>query len=129
MKIGVRLFLSSMAFGIVIAALYAWTTRDPIGAIFLGAMALALAFVAGYIVVAEREANLASDSKETQPTELAGEVMGAYSTESYWPILAALGVTLFVLGIVFLPGFSLGIALVGAALVAWTARFLVREST
>ena len=129
MKIGVRLFLSSMTFGIVIATIYILTTHDVIGAIFLGGMALALAIVAGYIVVAEREANLASDYKDRTPADVVGEELGTFTTESYWPVLAAAGVTFLILGVVFLPGISFGLVLVGGGLIAWTARFLVREST
>ncbi len=129
MKIGVRLFLSSMAFGIVIATLYGITTHDIVGIIFLGGMALALVIVAIFIVVAEGEANLASDQANTTPADVAGEEMGVFSLESYWPVLAAAGTALFVLGVVFLPGVSVAFALAGAALIAWTARFMVREST
>ncbi|MDQ2858809.1 MAG: cytochrome c oxidase subunit 4 [Candidatus Eremiobacteraeota bacterium] len=129
MKIGVRLFLSSMAFGIVIAAIYGFTTRDIVGMIFLGAMALALVIVAIFIVVAEREANLAGDQENMSPADVAGEELGAFTLESYWPILAAAGTALFLLGVVFLPGISFAFMLAGAALIAWTARFMVREST
>ncbi len=129
MKIGVRLFLSSMVFGIAIAAIYGITTHDGVGIILLGLMALALIIVAIFIVVAEREANLAGDHADMTPSDVAGEEIGTYSLESYWPILAAVGATVALLGIVFLPGISLAFALAGAALFAWTARFLVREST
>lgn len=129
MKIAVRLFLSSMIFAIVIAAIYGVTTHDVIGVLFLSMMALALIVIAAYILVAEREANLASDEPKATAADLAGEDLGTFSLESYWPILAALGATLLLFGIVFSPGMSVGIAVVGAVLVAWTARFLVREST
>ena len=129
MKIGVRLFLSSMTFGIVIAATYGFTTHDVVGVVFLAGMALALLIVAGYIIIAERESNLASDSVDASPADVAGEELGVFTLESYWPILAALGVSLLLLGVVFVPGLSFGLVLLGAALVAWTARFLIREST
>jgi hypothetical protein len=129
MKIGVRLFLSSTTFGVVIAAIYGMTTHDIVGVMFLSAMALALIIVAAFIVVAEREANLAGDHDDMSPSDVAGEELGMYTLESYWPILAAAGASLFLLGIVFVPGASFGLVLVGAALLAWTARFMVREST
>ena len=129
MKIGVRLFLSSMIFAIVIATIYGLTTHDVVGIVFLGAMALALVIVAGFIVIAEREANLAGDRDSLSPAESAGEELGAFTLESYWPILAAAGTATFVLGVVFLPGVALGAVIVGAGLIAWTLRFMVREST
>ncbi len=129
MKIGVRLFLSSMTFSIVIATIYGITTHDIVGIVFLGGMALALVIVALFIVVAEREANLAGDDDDKSPADVAGEELGVFTLESYWPILAAAGAALLLLGVVFVPGVSFGLVLVGAALIAWTARFLVREST
>ncbi len=129
MKIGVILFLSSMTFGIVIATVYGATTHDVSGIIFLGLMAVALVIVAMFIIVAEREAHLAGDQPDMDPADVAGEEVGVYSLESYWPILAALGMACVVLGVVFVPGVSFGLLLVGLALVAWTVRFLVREST
>ncbi len=92
-------------------------------------MALALVIVAGFIVVAEGEANLAGDAENMSPADVGGEELGAFTLESYWPILAAAGTAIFLLGVVFLPGVSFAFVLAGAALIAWTARFLVREST
>ena len=129
MKIGVRLFISSMIFAIVISTTYGFTTHDIIGVVFLGMMALALVVVAGYVIVAEREAHLASDEQTVSAKDVAGEELGAFTLESYWPILAATGVTSILLGVVFVPSLSFAFVLAGVALVAWTLRFLVREST
>ncbi|MDQ2992874.1 MAG: cytochrome c oxidase subunit 4 [Candidatus Eremiobacteraeota bacterium] len=129
MKTAVRLFASSMTFAIVIAAVYGITTRDVVGVIFLGAMAVALIVVAVFILVGEREANLAGDDENLSPADVVGEEMGVFSLESYWPILAAAGTAVFLVGLVFIPGLSMTFVIVGAALIAWTLRFLVREST
>ena len=129
MKIGVRLFLSSMLFGIVIATVYGLTTHDIVGVVFLGTMALALVIVAIFIVVAQGEANLAGDHENMSPADVAGEELGVFTLESYWPIIAAAGSALLLIGVVFVPGASFGLMLLGAALIAWTLRFLVREST
>ena len=129
MKTGVRLLLSSVSFAVVIAAAYGYFTHDIVGVIFLGMMALALIIVAGFIVIAEREAHLEGDKPDLTPLTAAGEELGTFSLESYWPITAALGTIMLISGVVFLPGVSLGLALSGAALLAWSIRFLVREST
>ncbi len=129
MMIGVRVFVSSLVFAIGIAAAYGWATHDPIGVILLGTMAAALILFTSYILVAERESNLASDRVEMTPTDVAGEVMGVFSFESYWPIVAAVGCTLILLGLAFLPGISSIVAICGAALVAIAVRFLIVEST
>jgi hypothetical protein len=129
MKIGVRLFVSSMIFAIGIASLYGYFTRDIIGVIFLGMMSFAMIVCATYIVVAEREANLAGDKEEMEPKDVIGEEIGSFTLESYWPIVAALGTVLVVFGAAYAPGFSYGILIVGLLVVGWTLRFLVREST
>ena len=129
MKIAVSLFVSSMTFGVVIAVIYGWTTHDIIGVLLLGAMALALTVVAAYILVAEREAHLGGDQTDLASADLAGEDLGMFTLESYWPILAAAGTATLVFGVAFAPGFSLALVILGGALIAWTVRFLVREST
>ncbi|GAC1417747.1 MAG: hypothetical protein NVS3B16_09990 [Vulcanimicrobiaceae bacterium] len=129
MKIAVRLFLSSMLFALGIAGAYAWATRDIVGTILLGMMAVAMIFVAGYILVAEKEANLASDAQNARPTELTGEILGVFTTESYWPILGAAATALLLLGVVFLPGPSATAALVASAMLFFAIRFMIREST
>jgi hypothetical protein len=129
MKIGVRLLLSSMTFAIVIATVYGFTTHDVAGVVFLGMMALGLVIVAGFIVVAEREADLAGDRPDVLPADFVGEDLGTFTLESYWPILAAAGTACVIIGVVFLPGTSFGLMLTGVALVALSLRFLVREST
>lgn len=129
MRIGVRLFISSLVFAIAIAAAYWWATHDAVGVILLGTMASALVLFASYILIAERESNLASDHTDMTPSDVAGEVMGVFSFESYWPFVAAVGCTLLLLGVVFLPGVSAVAALFGAALIAFAARFLILEST
>lgn len=118
-----------MVFGIIIAAVYGMTTHDIIGVLFLSVMALALTVVAAFILVAERESHLAGDETDLASSALAGEDLGMFTLESYWPILAAFGTGMLVFGVVFLPGFSLALLIFGAAIVAWTLRFLVREST
>ncbi len=129
MKIGVRLFLSSLVFAVGIAAAYGWATHDAVGVIMLATMAAALILFTSYILIAERESDLASDHVEMTPADVEGEVMGVFSFESYWPIVAAVGCTLVLLGLAFLPGISWIVALCGAAMVAFAARFLIVEST
>ena len=126
MNIAVRLFISSMVFAIVIAVLYGFTTHDVIGIVFLGIMALALAIVAVYITIAEREANLASDSRDTEPADVVGENMGRFTTESSLPILAALGTTAFLCALIAFPEYALVSLFVGAVIAALAAHRLVR---
>ncbi len=129
MSLAVRLFVSSMLFAIGIAAAYAWATHELIGTILLGMMAVAMITVAVFMVVAQRESNLASDAPEVDPGALAGENLGSFTLESYWPILGAAGTVLLVQGVVFLPGTSAVASLIAASLLFFSIRFLIREST
>ncbi len=129
MSLAVRLFLSSMLFAIGIAAAYLWATHEVVGTVLLGMMAIAMITVAVYIVVAEKESNLASDAPDVKPSDFAGESLGSFTLESYWPILGALGTVLLVQGVVFLPGTAAVASLIAAALLFFSIRFLIREST
>jgi hypothetical protein len=124
MKVGVRLFLSSAIFGFAIAIAYWFTTYEVTGTLLLGIMGFALSFVAGYIVVAEREARLAGDRKDGTNAEAAGERVGTYALRSKWPFGIAVAVALLLLGAVF--NAPLGIAAFLAVLAC--LGLLIRES-
>jgi membrane protein CcdC involved in cytochrome C biogenesis len=127
MKVGVRLFLSSTAFGIVMATIYWYTTREVIGTMLLGMMSLALLLVATYIRIAEREAHLRADDRAGVPEP--GERMGRFTLESYWPFFGALtGVLLFV-SVVFFSGAALALQAIAAGGLLLALRFLILESS
>ncbi len=129
MRLATRLFVSSMLFAIGIAGAYLWATHEIVGTILLGMMAIAMIVCAAYIVVAEKESNLAGDAPNVKPEDLAGENLGSFTLESYWPIVGALGTVLLVQGVVFLPGTAAIASLSAAALLFFSIRFLIREST
>ena len=103
MTVGLRLFLSSATFGIAIAVAYWFTSREIIGTFMLGIMAFGLSFVAGYMIVAEREADLIGDEKNATIQAGAGELIGTYTVTSPLPLGSALAVTFIGLGIVVSP--------------------------
>ncbi len=103
MTIGLRLFISSAVFGIVIAVAYWTTSREIIGTFLLGVMAFGLSFVAGYMIVAEREADLIGDKKEARIEDGAGELVGTYTIRSPLPLGTALAITCVFLGAVISP--------------------------
>jgi hypothetical protein len=129
MKTGTGVFLSSTLFGAVIALLYGFTTHDIVGVLLLGFMTVALFIVAIYLRVAERNARLRADEPNATPQGSAGEVMGTFALQSYWPLPAALAASLAMVALVFLPGLSAPVLI--AAIVAGflVLRLLVREST
>jgi hypothetical protein len=125
MKVGLRLFLSSGAFAIVIAVVYWLLAREPAGTILLGFLAFALSFIAGYMIVAEREADLWGDDAQAKNTEAVGEVVGTYSVRSPLPIVSAAALTCVGLGLVVSPT----IAVMGIiAIFALGALFIVQSS-
>ena len=103
MTIGLRLFISSGAFAIAIATGYWIVAREITGTFLLGFLAFALSFIAGYMVVAERKADLWGDRSDATMAEAAGQVIGTYSIRSPLPFWAALGVTSIGLGLVISP--------------------------
>ena len=103
MMTGLRLFVSSAVFAIVIAVAYWLVAHEITGTFLLGFMAFALVFIAGYMVVAEREADLWGDKGDATNADAAGEVVGRYSIRSPLPIWAALAVTTVALGLVISP--------------------------
>ena len=107
MTIGLRLFISSAVFSIAIAAAYWITSREIIGTFMLGIMAFALSFVAGYMIVAEREADLVGDKSTASIADGAGELVGTYTVRSPLPLGAALAVTLAGVGLVLSPTIAL----------------------
>jgi len=122
--VGLRLFLSSAGFGIAIALAYWFTSREIVGTFMLGVMAFGLSFVAGYMIVAEREADLIGDEKNATMQSGAGELVGTYTVTSPLPLGSAVAVTCIGLGIVVSPAIAvLGIL----AVLAFGALFVIQS--
>jgi hypothetical protein len=122
--VGLRLFLSSAGFGIAIALAYWFTSREIVGTFMLGVMAFGLSFVAGYMIVAEREADLIGDEKNATIQSGAGELVGTYTVTSPLPLGSAVAVTCIGLGIVVSPVIAvLGIL----AVLAFGALFVIQS--
>jgi hypothetical protein len=124
MIVGLRLFISSMSFAIVIALAYWFVAHEIAGTFLLGFMAFALAVIAGYMIVAEREADLWGDLPDANQRDGAGQIVGTYSIRSPLPVWAALALTCLLLGVVLSPA----LALLGiVALLAAGALFIVQS--
>jgi hypothetical protein len=124
LTIGLRLFVSSALFGIAIAVSYWFTSHESIGTFMLGVMAFGLSFVAGYMIVAEREADLIGDKRQAQMKDAAGELVGTFTIRSPLPLGAALAVTAIGIGIVVSPT----VAILGIiATLAFGALFILQS--
>jgi hypothetical protein len=128
-KTGTIVFLSSTIFGAVTGSLYAFTTHDIVGVLLLGLMTLALLIVTIYLRVAEGGANLRADDPNSDPKDNAGEIVGTFALQSYWPPLAALCCALAMVALVYLPGLSAAALIVAIVAGFFVLRLLVREST
>jgi hypothetical protein len=109
MLIGRRLFISSAVFAIVLATAYWQIAHEIAGTFLLGFMAFALVFLAGYMIVSEREADFWGDDKSagkpdaSEHADGVGTLIGTYTIRSPLPICAAFAVTTALLGIVISP--------------------------
>lgn len=124
MTISLRVFALSMVFGIVVSVAYWFDTREAAGTILIGMMGIAFFWVTSYLRGTRKQTRYDGDV-ERLPSDLAGEQIGVFSTESPWPITLALATAGLLLGIVLHP--MLGVfAIVAVFIVLWQ---LVREST
>ncbi len=124
MKVGLWLFVSSMTFAIVIALAYWFIAHEIAGTFLLGFMAFALAVIAGYMIAAEREADLWGDRADANQREASGQVIGTYSIRSPLPVWAGLALTCVLLGLVISPTLAaLGIV----AVLVVVALFIVQS--
>lgn len=123
MKTTQRIFVSSCAFGLVVALAYWIDTYEMVGTILLGLLAAGFAFVVTYLLTTGRTARLDGDG-DRAPSELAGERIGVFSLESPWPPVLALCAALLLIGVVLHPWLA-AIALCGFLYAVWR---LVLES-
>ena len=124
MTVGLRLFISSAAFAVAIAVAYWLVAHEITGTFLLGFMAFALSFVAGYMIVAEREADLWGDRADATAADAAGELVGTYSIRSPLPFWTALALTCIGVGLAISPTIA---ALGVIALLVLGAFFIVQS--
>ncbi len=130
MLIGRRLFISSAVFGIVLATAYWQIAHEIAGTFLLGFMAFALVFLAGFMIVSEREADFWGDDKSAgsgisgERADPSGTLIGTYTIRSPLPICAALAVTTALLGLVISPTLAIVSLL---AVLALGALFIIQS--
>ena len=95
-----------MIFSITIAVAYWYVAHEIVGTLLLGFMAAALSFVAGYMILAERDADLWGDDEQATMSDAAGEALDVYTTRSLLPFWAALAIGNGALGLIVSPSFA-----------------------
>ena len=118
------LFISSAIFTGVLATAYWFIAHEPAGTMMLGFMTAALLVVAGYMIFAERDADLYADRKDATMQDAAGEHVGTYVTHSPAPFWIGLALTGVVLGFVVAP-YAAGMGII--ALLLLGALMIVRS--
>jgi Cytochrome c oxidase subunit IV len=115
----VGLFGIAALFGLTIAVAYWFVAhREGAGTALLGFMFAALAFAAGYAIIAEREADLEGDKPCATNEEVAGEELGVFTTQSPWPILIAVCTLALLTGAIWSPLLAVA-AMAGMVLCFW----------
>jgi Cytochrome c oxidase subunit IV len=119
MKSFVGLFGIAALFGLAIAVAYWFIAhQEGAGTALLGFMFAALAFAAGYAVLAERDADLEGDDPCKTSEEVAGEELGIFTTQSPWPILIAVCTLALLTGALWSPLLAIA-GLLGMLLCFW----------
>ncbi|WP_433396882.1 cytochrome c oxidase subunit 4 [Streptomyces sp. CA-146814] len=129
MKIQGHLFLWLSAFILIMAGVYGWWSKEPVGttALFL---AFGLSVMIGFYLAftANRVDAMAQDNKEADVADEAGE-LGFFSPHSWQPLALAVGGAFAFMGVVFgwwLMYFSAPLLLIG--LFGWVFEYYRGEN-
>jgi Cytochrome c oxidase subunit IV len=100
-KTFVGLFGSSALFSLAICIVYWFSSHEYAGTLFLGFMCCALAFAAGYAMLAERQGSIAGDDGTLNQKDRAGEDVGIVTKETPWPPLLAVSILWLFIGLLW----------------------------
>jgi energy-converting hydrogenase Eha subunit A len=124
MKVEGLLFSLGCAFFVLVAGIYFYVSRDPIGTTALalcGGLAFLIAFYSLYTakrVYPRPEDRLDAEIDEADPE------YGFFSPHSWWPLAVAFSTFLVVLGFIFAVWIIvLGVAFLMLALVGWVFEY------
>jgi hypothetical protein len=121
-----KVFAASGAFGVGVAALYWFLSYEWAGTVLLALMGVAAWIVAAYAWLELRRSRPRppADDAEAEPGAAAGEVVDAFTADSPWPIVLAVGVAVVAGGLVF----GVPLLVVGTGVCLLAAIGLMRES-
>jgi ABC-type antimicrobial peptide transport system permease subunit len=124
MKVEGLLFALGSAFFLLVAGIYFYVSRDPIGTTALtlcGGLAFLIAFYALY--TAKRVHPRPEDRLDAEIDEADPEY-GFFSPHSWWPLAVAFSTFLVVLGLIFAVWvIVLGVSLLMLGLVGWVFEY------
>jgi hypothetical protein len=124
MKVGGRIFAIGAIFFILVAGIYWYTSRDPIGTTAL-ALCGGLAFLVAFYVLytAKRVSPMPEDRMDAEIDEADPEY-GFYSPHSWWPLFLGFATFVVVLGLIFAVWLIvLGVTFLLLALIGWMFEY------
>jgi hypothetical protein len=124
MKIGGRIFAIGAVFFILVAGIYWYVSRDPIGTTAL-ALCGGLAFlVAFYVLYTAKRLSPMPEDRFDAEVEDADPEYGFYSPHSWWPLFVGFGTFVVVLGLVFAVWLTVtGVTILMLAIIGWVFEY------
>lgn len=124
MKVGGRIFAIGALFFILVAGIYWYVSRDPIGTTAL-ALCGGLAFlVAFYVLYTDKRLSPMPEDRLDAEIDEADPEYGFFSPHSWWPLGVGFGTFVVVLGLVFAAWVVvLGVVLLMLAIIGWMFEY------
>ena len=124
MKVEGRIFALGAVFFVVVAAIYWYVSRDPIGTTAL-ALCGGLAFLVGfYVLFTAKRVYPRPEDREDAEIDEADPEYGFYSPHSWWPLVMGFATATVVVGLIFAVWVvALGVFFLVLALVGWLFEY------
>jgi hypothetical protein len=123
-KIEGRIFALGSIFFVLVASIYWYVARDPIGTTAL-ALCGGLAFLVGfYVLYTAKRVYPRPEDREDGEIDEADPEYGFYSPHSWWPLVMGFATFLVVIGLIFAVWVVvLGVLVLALALVGWLFEY------
>ena len=124
MKTEGKIFAFGAVFFVLVAAIYWYVSRDPIGTTAL-ALCGGLAFLVGfYVLFTAKRVYPRPEDREDGEIDEADPEYGFYSPHSWWPLVMGFATFIIVLGLIFAVWVvALGVLFLLIALVGWLFEY------
>jgi hypothetical protein len=123
-KVEGRIFALGSIFFFLVASIYWYVARDPIGTTAL-ALCGGLAFLVGfYVLYTAKRVYPRPEDREDGEIDEADPEYGFYSPHSWWPLVMGFATFLVVIGLIFAVWVVvLGVLVLALALVGWLFEY------
>jgi hypothetical protein len=123
-KVEGRIFALGAVFFVLVAAIYWYVSRDPIGTTAL-ALCGGLSFLVGfYVLYTAKRVFPRPEDREDAEIDEADPEYGFYSPHSWWPLVTAFATFLLVIGLIFAVWIvAFGVLVLIIALAGWLFEY------